>query len=849
MLNLNNEVNGGFTFSAGIVQLNSSDQFTSGVINIQSHNPAPDLDASARLVLVGAPGLQPVFINTMFADSTLTIAGTVTDNGRGLSVKVAGPGTVIFTGIGSGLTINGAFTIGSIASDPSIPDGQVIIQNGARLSSSFGSITNATLRVTGAGSTWTNNSDLNIGAESLSFGSRSGTLTIQNGGNVSNVNGAIIDGAVAVTGPGSVWTNSGTLSVGENADFFSFSNTSMLEITNGATVNAAATTVFQTGTLEIGGNFTLNSPLTIAGGTVRAVADTIFPNTAKLDTGGAIFDPNGFSLTLSGSLSGPGGITKISPGTLILTGNNSFFGGTVIEAGTLVAGTPALTQEVSQALGNGDVFLMGGTLRTPNLDPLTINITRNYTQAAGGTLALGVAGLNGRDYDHIQVGGNASLNGTLALSSLDNFRPARGYAFEVVYTQGTRNGEFAQINDSFNNNPNLQRIDLYAPNGVVLVYLAGPQRTTPLEEMISTPLPPVNPDKPLSANFLLAALNPTAEQLTSMFEISFSGTNTQRFNLDDRMEQIQEGSTGFVSPLLPASMPATADKELGKQEVVPPVFTPGPTNRWGVWVNGWGDFVSVNGDNFAKGYDFTTGGVSVGIDYRIMNHLAIGVFGTYAHTWTDLNPGDVDVNTGRGGLYATYWNQGFYVNGSVFAGYNSYDTGRQALTGGLASGSTSGYEVSTFLETGYEFRFGNFNFSPVGAVQYTNAHIDGFAEKGSFSPLEIHSDSEESWRTDLGVRASYTWHFGNILVFPTLRTVWEHEYKYSALPITFSTTDFQDASATTFGPGEGQDSAIINAGAAIQWTDRIATYLGYQGQLGRGNYNANGVTGTISFCF
>jgi outer membrane autotransporter protein len=82
-----------------------------------------------------------------------------------------------------------------------------------------------------------------------------------------------------------------------------------------------------------------------------------------------------------------------------------------------------------------------------------------------------------------------------------------------------------------------------------------------------------------------------------------------------------------------------------------------------------------------------------------------------------------------------------------------------------------------------------------------------------------------------------------------LRAAWEHEYKYAALPITFSGPDFQGGSATTFGPDEGHDSAIVNAGAATQWTPRIATYLGYQGQLGRGNYNANGVTGTISFSF
>jgi outer membrane lipase/esterase len=372
------------------------------------------------------------------------------------------------------------------------------------------------------------------------------------------------------------------------------------------------------------------------------------------------------------------------------------------------------------------------------------------------------------------------------------------------------------------------------------------------------PLPPVDPEEPLSPEQplsrrffveLLKLLNPTAEQLTSMFEIPFSGANTQRFNLNDRMTQIQRGSTGFVSPVAPAPPPPPTGKEIGKKEVVPPALVPGPTNRWGVWVNGWGDWVNVNDDNGIKGYDFTNTGVSVGVDYRITDYLALGIFGTYAHTWTSLNPGSVDVNTGRGGLYATYWNQGFYINGGVYAGYNSYDTSRQELTNTLANGSTSGYEVSTFVDTGYDFHFGNLSFGPVFAAQYTNVHVDGFTERGSFVPLKIQSDSEESWRTDLGMQASYAWHVGNIIVIPSLWAAWEHEYKYTSLPITFSSVALPGVSATAFGPHEGHDSVTINAGVGTQWTPRISTYVGYQGQLGRDNYDANGVTGTISFSF
>ena len=71
----------------------------------------------------------------------------------------------------------------------------------------------------------------------------------------------------------------------------------------------------------------------------------------------------------------------------------------------------------------------------------------------------------------------------------------------------------------------------------------------------------------------------------------------------------------------------------------PPVLQATPENRCGVWVNGWGNFVDIWDDSFAKGYRFTTGGVTLGIDYRITDHFAQGLFSSYAHTWTDLRPG------------------------------------------------------------------------------------------------------------------------------------------------------------------------------------------------------------------
>ncbi len=100
----------------------------------------------------------------------------------------------------------------------------------------------------------------------------------------------------------------------------------------------------------------------------------------------------------------------------------------------------------------------------------------------------------GEQYDHVQVKGSASLGGTLAVSSLNGFRPANLNLFEILTSGGRRTGEFAGVNDTLNNNPNLQRVDIYAPNGAAILYVstAGPTPTpTPAPSPAPSPKPPI----------------------------------------------------------------------------------------------------------------------------------------------------------------------------------------------------------------------------------------------------------------------------------------------------------------------------------------------------------------------
>jgi autotransporter-associated beta strand protein len=82
--------------------------------------------------------------------------------------------------------------------------------------------------------------------------------------------------------------------------------------------------------------------------------------------------------TWRNDIDGRGGLIKSGSGSLTLTGDNSYRGGTTLTAGTLVAASPT-------ALGAGDVVLAGGTFRVAE----QLHLRGEYRQSSS---ALAVSG-------------------------------------------------------------------------------------------------------------------------------------------------------------------------------------------------------------------------------------------------------------------------------------------------------------------------------------------------------------------------------------------------------------------------------------------------------------------------
>jgi len=193
-------------------------------------------------------------------------------------------------------------------------------------------------------------------------------LTI-NGGLVSNQTGYIgnvTTGLGAATVSSGTWSSASALIVGR-------AGTGVLNLTDSGVVTVGAGSGTLTVASDLGSVGTLNIG---TGGTAGAL------NAAAITGGGGTATVNlnhTGTKTVAARLEGSLAVNKNAAGTSILTGSNSYTGGTVINSGTLAAGH-------NNALGTGEVTVNAGTLSI-----LTGFTATNQITLAGGTLQKNLA--------------------------------------------------------------------------------------------------------------------------------------------------------------------------------------------------------------------------------------------------------------------------------------------------------------------------------------------------------------------------------------------------------------------------------------------------------------------------
>ncbi|WP_374562614.1 putative Ig domain-containing protein [Ideonella sp.] len=390
------------------------------------------------------------------ANALGTTAGSTTV-ASGATVRVTGGLTVAeaFTIAGTGKTVSGVdYGALHLVSGSSTLSGIVTLSGDANISAASG----ATLTLSGA---------LSGGAFNLNK-TDAGTLALSNTGNEAGLTGGttITAGTLSIgsddhlaggtlTLAGGTLTNSAIVTIDNAIDVTVGSTISTASdmTLSGVVSGSAALTKSGASTLTLSASNTYSGAFSVTAGTLTLSGGAALADTATValssgttlslsnnETIGALSGAGSVSLssntltvsqstdtTLSGAISGTGGLTKAGSGTLTLSGSNTYTGATTVSAGGLTLGAVGgtLADSTAVTVASGATLTLG--------DDETIAVLSGAGTVAVGSHVLTV-GING---DSSTFSGGITGSGTLTLDgsgtlTLSGTNSAQSWALNVL---------------------------------------------------------------------------------------------------------------------------------------------------------------------------------------------------------------------------------------------------------------------------------------------------------------------------------------------------------------------------------------------------------------------------------
>ena len=856
----------------GTLSLSGANRYTGGTTvsggTLQGNTTSLQGDIANNASVVFDQGTVGTYAGVMSGTGSLTKQGTGTLTLSGTNTYLGG------TSINGGtLSVGADINLGNTA-------GGLTFDNGT-LQTTSGFTTNRGVTLNAGGGTVDTNGNNNTlsgvisGTGSLTK-QGAGTLTLSNtntytGGTTINggtlgigVTGATGTGTITVLGSTIAYENgvteanlidlqaNATLNVAtgsaeqsgqitETGGSFGIEKTGTGTLTLSGTNTYSGGTSINGGTLSVGADNNLGDAsgnLIFNGGTLQTTADINSDRSVTLNAAGGTLDTSGNDLSLSGIISGTGGLTKQGTGTLSLSGANTYTGGTTVSGGTLQGDTTSLQGDITNNAavtfdqGTDGTYgsVMSGTGTLGKQGSALLTITGNNTFTGATTINAGTLMVNGAIAGPVIVNTGGTLGGTGTVgpvtnsgriepgNSIGTLTVAGNYTHNVgatyeVELDAAGNSDLIDVTGAATINGGIVDAQAapgpYAPNSIYTILQAaggvtGTFDTLTCNLVFLDPSLVYNPNNVLliltrntmnyanvaitfnqvAVGTALDKLAPSAagDMLTALNNINGLTASQARFAYDQMGGASHSAYTATSFNMADQHRQTVArHMEAFRTGLLIDVPRP-PVVGWDLWTSGLGVAGHSDGDDVASRYDYNIYGFLVGMDRRFSDHFLAGICGGYARADVDL---DILADSGHiesylACLYTSYVKGPWYLDTLFSYADNRYHTLRGITFGNIsriATGDYDGYEYLGYLEGGYTLESGNARIQPMLSLQASHLSRDSFMETGADDLNLVAADeSFTSIQGSLGMRLFKDYKTeGGAILRPEARARWTHE--------------------------------------------------------------------------
>ena len=551
----------------------------------------------------------------------------------------------------------------------------------------------------------------------------------------------------------------------------------------------------------------------------------------------------------SNDISGHGGLTKQGIGTLVLTGNNTYSGPTLVNQGRLAVNgsvTSAVSVQSGGIVGGsgtvGSLTARDGGTVAPGNSIGTLNVAGNVSFEPGSRYAVEV-GPNGQS-DRIQSSGSATIGGGEVAVTLENspnlltqseVRSLLGQQYTILSAQQGVSGQFDTVA------PNYLFLGTglsYQPTGVTL---SVGRNGTSFASVAQTS----NERAVAAAADALAAGNPVYESLLGS---GTAGEARQAFR------QLSGQIHADIASALVNDSRYLREALNGRLRQAEGLASSSAikADEGGAWAQLLGAWDHASGDANATGYQASTYGVLVGLDSAAADDWRLGVATGY--TRTSLHGGYGSKADSDNYHLAAYGDKQFgalALRGGAGYTWHRIDTKRSVNYGMQSDRDTAKYSARTeqlFAEAGYSVQGEWLNLEPFVNLAYVNFENNGIAESGGAAALRGDKQHTDATVSTLGLRADTEWQVSaGTTVALRSELGWQHQYggleRGTGLRFNGGNAPFVVDSVPV-----SRDGMVLKAGAEVAVNENATLSLGYGGLLSQ-NHQDNSVNAGFTWRF